>query len=388
MRWTGRSTFGDAWSTGKAARWHRCRRSVTGEAYSPSGRARRALSAADRSSRRAWWISRNCRRPASGSSWRSTRDPAFSPPARRSRSSSSRRKIRPVAVMAVCRGVVVGQELVSPAVFQNEFEAGGPEVFVPVAETAEGVIRLTVYDYSAQPPTPVAERLVYRRPARRLSIQPTTPKTAYSPGDAVNLAVSVGDERGRPQSAVLGAAVVDEAALSLVRDRSASLTTHFWLMGQIDDVRGLEDANFYLSDGSEAEQALDLLLGTQGWRRFTTVPAEQLAQASAAGQAGRDAFAYQVPAQRRRRVRTDRAHGAGGQRGGGLPDRAQWFGFAADRLRTDGPASRPRVDRRQSDPGDHAGAAGRHAALAGHDGVASRRWELRPCAWSSAVCGW
>ena len=202
---------------------------------------------------------------------------------------------RPVAVVAVCRGVVVGQELVSPAVFRDESEAGGTEVVVPVAETAEGVIRLTAYDYRTQPPTPVAERLVYRRPARKLSIQGTPPKT-YPPGDAVNLAVSVQDERGRPQSAVLGAAVVDEAALSLVRDRSASLATHFWLTGQIDDVRGLEDANFYLSEGAEAEQALDLLLGTQGWRRFVDVPVEQLAQAPAAGQTDRDAFAYQTPA--------------------------------------------------------------------------------------------
>jgi len=202
---------------------------------------------------------------------------------------------RPVAVVAVCRGVVVGQELVSPAEFRDESEAGGTEVVVPVAETAEGVIRLTAYDYSAQPPTPVAERLVYRRPARKLSIHGTPPKT-YSPGDAVNLAFSVQDERGRPQSAVLGASVVDEAALRLVRDRSASLTTHFWLTGQIDDVRGLEDANFYLSEGAEAEQALDLLLGTQGWRRFVDVPAKQLALAPAAGQAGGGEFAYHVPA--------------------------------------------------------------------------------------------
>lgn len=203
---------------------------------------------------------------------------------------------RPVAVVAVCRGVVVGQELVSPTAFRSDKKAGGPEIAVPVAETAEGVIRLTVYDYSVQPPPPVAERLVYRRPTRKLAIQPAPAQTDYLPGDAVNVAVSVQDERGQPQTAVLGASVVDEAALSLVRDRSASLTTHFWLMGQIDDVRGLEDANFYLSDGSEAEQALDLLLGTQGWRRFTTVPVDQLAQSVVAGQPDQDAFAYQVPA--------------------------------------------------------------------------------------------
>lgn len=203
---------------------------------------------------------------------------------------------RTVTVVAVCRGLVVGQELVLPSMFRDDSHFGAAEILMPVAEAAEGVIRLTAYDYSAQPPTPVAERLVYRRPARRLAIQSAPPKPGYAPGDSVSLAVSVRDERGRPQSAVLGASVVDETALSLVRDRSASLTTHFWLMGHLDDVRSLEDANFYLSEGSEAEQALDLLLGTQGWRRFTTVPAEQLAQTLTADRLGQERFADQLPA--------------------------------------------------------------------------------------------
>jgi hypothetical protein len=192
--------------------------------------------------------------------------------------------VRPVAVSAVCRGVVVGQEFVSPTVFQQEREAGGPEILVPVAETAEGVIRLTAYDYSVQPPAPVAERLVFRRPGRKLTIQPNQEIRPYQPGESVQLAFSVQDEHGRPLPAVLGAAVVDEAALSLVPDRAASLTTHFWLTGQIDDVRGLEDANVYLADGSQPEQALDLLLGTQGWRRFVRWPADQTARASLAEQ--------------------------------------------------------------------------------------------------------
>nr|MCU0981135.1 MG2 domain-containing protein [Pirellulaceae bacterium] len=191
---------------------------------------------------------------------------------------------RPVAVSAACRGVVVGQELVSPTVFQRESAGGGVEMLVPVADTAEGVIRLTAYDYGVQPPMPVAERLVFRRPVRKLAIQADQAVGPHQPGDSVQWTFSVRNERGRPLSAVLGASVVDETALSLVRDRSASLTTHFWLTGQIDDVRGLEDANLYLAEGAQAEQALDLLLGTQGWRRFVRVPADQLAQTSAAGQ--------------------------------------------------------------------------------------------------------
>lgn len=192
--------------------------------------------------------------------------------------------VRPIAVSAVCRDVVVGQELVSPVVFEQTRTAAGPELVIPVAETAEGVIRLTAYDYSLHPPAPVAERLVFRRPARQLAIRPQQQTNRVAAGEAIQWAFSVQDERGRPLPAVLGAAVVDEAALSLARDRSASLTTHFWLTGQLEDIRGLEDANIYLTDGASAAQALDLLLGTQGWRRFVRWPVDQLADASSAQQ--------------------------------------------------------------------------------------------------------
>ena len=198
--------------------------------------------------------------------------------------------IRPVAVSAVCRGVVVGQELVSPAEFSRHADPAGMEVVIPVADTAEGVVRLTAYDYGVQPPQPVAERLVFRRPTRKLEIQSGQDVGRRRPGESVEWAFLVKNERGRPLPAVLGASVVDEAALSLARDRSASLSTHFWLTGQIEDVRGLEDANLCLAEGPQAEQALDLLLGTQGWRRFVSVPANQLAQVPLATQAGPSAY--------------------------------------------------------------------------------------------------
>ena len=46
------------------------------------------------------------------------------------------------------------------------------------------------------------------------------------------------------------------------------MPTHFFLMNEIDKPDDLEKADFYLSDDPKAAAALDLLLGTQGWRRF------------------------------------------------------------------------------------------------------------------------
>src|SRR5262249_45488246 len=50
-----------------------------------------------------------------------------------------------------------------------------------------------------------------------------------------------------------------------------ALPTHFYLLSDVRRPEDLEDADFLLTTHPRAPAALDLLLGTQGWRRF--VPA-------------------------------------------------------------------------------------------------------------------
>ena len=83
------------------------------------------------------------------------------------------------------------------------------------------------------------------------------------------------DETGEPTPAVLGVAVVDDAALRLDDTERPNLRTHFLLTSEIQKPEDLEHANFYLSDGDEAADAVDLLLGTQGWRRFVSGSSDQ-----------------------------------------------------------------------------------------------------------------
>ncbi|MBC8869581.1 MAG: hypothetical protein H8E44_09195 [Planctomycetes bacterium] len=188
-----------------------------------------------------------------------------------------------LAVTAVCRGVVAGQQVVSGDQFvSREAGIGLCDVTVPLAENADGVIRLTAYDLSVRPPQPVAERLVYRRPARRLDIRVAGQDEKHAPGDQVELGLLVHDENGQPQQAVLGVSVVDDALLALADDKSPRMTTHFWLTSQIDKPEELEDANFYLKEDEQATAALDLLLATQGWRKFKRVPLDRLARADIA----------------------------------------------------------------------------------------------------------
>src|SRR5207248_832539 len=63
--------------------------------------------------------------------------------------------------------------------------------------------------------------------------------------------------------------VVDRAALSLADDKTLrAMPTHFLLTGEVKRPEELENADFLLTDHPLAPIAVDLLLGTQGWRRF------------------------------------------------------------------------------------------------------------------------
>ncbi len=185
----------------------------------------------------------------------------------------------PLVVSAWCRGVLVGQQALVTLSKGN----GANSVAIALAEGVGGVIRLTVHDFSADPPRPIAERLVYRRLNRKLKVEATTGQKQYAPGDKVEISLRVTDEEGRPVPATLGVSVVDDALLNLADDDTASMPTQFLLTSEIEKPEDLEDADFYLSDDPEAARALDLLLGTQGWRRFAEVTAEEFVAQNAQG---------------------------------------------------------------------------------------------------------
>ncbi|MBX9581695.1 MAG: hypothetical protein K2X87_15440, partial [Gemmataceae bacterium] len=145
------------------------------------------------------------------------------------------------------------------------------EVSLAVADRHGGVVRVTVWDEPANGGEllPIAERLVFRRPGEVL-------KLAVNTADPRKVGVSATDETGKPAAAILWAAVVNAANVPGPADRSPA--AHFLLAGEVRTPDELEYADFLLSDHPKAGAALDLVLGTQGWRRF----AEQKHPAGAA----------------------------------------------------------------------------------------------------------
>lgn len=179
----------------------------------------------------------------------------------------------PLVARASCGGVEVGHAaFLTKAPEKLGTKMAAHAVAIPLPDEASGVIRLTIFDYGVSPPRPLAERLVYRRPSRRLLVDIKSAGNACAPGDRCRLEVAITDEKGKPVRSILGVSVIDEEVFGSDA-HPPTMTTQFRLRGSVDRLESLDNPDFLLSQSPEAELALDLLLGTEGERQ----PLERLA---------------------------------------------------------------------------------------------------------------
>jgi hypothetical protein len=133
----------------------------------------------------------------------------------------------------------------------------------------EGVTQLTLFDGELRP---VCERLLFRRPEERVSIDVSTDSPQYGVRKKISLGLSVSDQKIR----IAGeGAMMNPASLTLSVYRLDSLSdpsgmdmrNYLWMGSEL---RGrIESPDYYFTaSGPEADEALDNLFLTHGWRRF------------------------------------------------------------------------------------------------------------------------
>ena len=127
---------------------------------------------------------------------------------------------------------------------------------------SQGIVELTLMDGDGRP---VAERLVYVNPEQKLNVTATTDKERYKVRDTGMVSVQVTDSDGNPVRAELAVSIFDKAYLYLPGHEN--ILSHSYLSEQI---RGdIFNPTYYFDEkNSNRLQALDLLLMTQGWRRY------------------------------------------------------------------------------------------------------------------------
>ncbi len=126
----------------------------------------------------------------------------------------------------------------------------------------QGIAEFTLFDSSMQP---VAERLVYVHPQKRLYITAEPEKTSFTIREKASIKIKATDEKGKPVRANIGLSVYDQAYNNPADP--ANILTYCYLSSQI---RGRICNPFYYFDekNSDRKETLDLLLLTQGWRRY------------------------------------------------------------------------------------------------------------------------
>ncbi|KOS05818.1 hypothetical protein AM493_07035 [Flavobacterium akiainvivens] len=116
----------------------------------------------------------------------------------------------------------------------------------------------------------VAERLVFLNYQDGLNITLQTDKPEYKPREKVQATIITKDIDGNPVPSALSISVVDEKLLSYIDDKQHNLLTWMYF-GQ--ELKGtVHEPRFYFDAKEPLEkrmQALDLLLNTHGWRRYT-----------------------------------------------------------------------------------------------------------------------
>ncbi|WP_373246070.1 hypothetical protein [Phocaeicola massiliensis] len=126
----------------------------------------------------------------------------------------------------------------------------------------QGIAEFTLFDSSMQP---VAERLVYVHPQKRLYITAEPTKTSFAIREKASIKIKATDEEGKPVRANLGISVYDQAYNNPAAP--VNILAYCYLSSQI---RGrICNPTYYFDEkNSDRKEALDLLLLTQGWRRY------------------------------------------------------------------------------------------------------------------------
>ena len=128
--------------------------------------------------------------------------------------------------------------------------------------TLQGIVEITLNDASERP---IAERLVFVNPEKRLNITTVTDQSQYYRRDTGKVVIQVTDTVGNPIKAELAVSIFDKAYL--YQPGHENIPSHCFLSEQI---RGnVFNPTYYFDPKNDDRlQALDLLMMTQGWRNY------------------------------------------------------------------------------------------------------------------------
>ena len=128
-----------------------------------------------------------------------------------------------------------------------------------------GVATVTIFSPENEP---LCERLLFIQNYDRLSLNVSSDKSGYLKRERVNVRLSAINRKGSPAEGHFSASVIDERKVPETGNNSDNILTYFVLSS---DLKGcIEQPDYYFADtGMTVRTNLDILMLTQGYRRFT-----------------------------------------------------------------------------------------------------------------------
>lgn len=136
---------------------------------------------------------------------------------------------------------------------------------VNIEKWPAGIVHITLFDDFEKP---IAERLVFINHHKKMKISVSTDKPIYYPREKVQMTIRTTDETGKPIPANLSVSVLNDKIVAFANDKQDNILTSLLLTS---DLKGkVHEPSFYFKeDEPKALPAIDYLLLTQGWRRFS-----------------------------------------------------------------------------------------------------------------------
>ncbi|GAB3929211.1 TonB-dependent receptor plug domain-containing protein [Larkinella terrae] len=160
--------------------------------------------------------------------------------------------------------VIAQSRGVSIQIAQGDVSKKSVVLQIPRQLFPEGIAQITLFDETNQP---VGERLVFSERNNRLTVHLKPSKAVFSPREKIQLDITVSDASGKPVRTNLSLAATDAHQVLEKEPYAASLASYLLLSS---DLKGVIEQPGYYFDPANNERLsdLDVLMMTQGWRRF------------------------------------------------------------------------------------------------------------------------
>jgi hypothetical protein len=135
---------------------------------------------------------------------------------------------------------------------------------IPKNEFPSGIAQLTALDENG---IPLAERLIFIDHQDQITISVATDKSTYAPREPIRMDIEVKTKDGKPSAASLSLSVFDAGQIGVNKNKD-NIHSNLLLTSELKGY--VETPGYYFNpENSDREEALDILMLTQGWRKFT-----------------------------------------------------------------------------------------------------------------------